>query len=146
MTIVRPLRYISVNPWENLRRLQEEFSDFMADTLHEVSAGYPPVNVWYNQERAVVEAELPGVAKEDLEIDVLGNTVTLKGERRPKANQGAASTLREERQYGKFGRTIQLPFDLAGDGVQASLKAGVLTLTLPRKEEDKPKRVQISAA
>ena len=144
MTIVRPLRYMPVSPWEGFRRLHEELNDFVYDALREVSSGSPPLNVWYNEERAVIEAELPGVVKEDLDLEVVGNSVTIKGQR--KRQNGKGPVLREERDYGSFGRTIQLPFDVNAEGVQASLQRGVLTLTLPRREEDKPKKVQISAS
>ncbi len=145
MAIVRPLRYVRVNPWESMRRLQEELNDFMWDTLHEVSSGYPPINVWYNDERAVVEAELPGVTKEQIDVEVLGNTVALRGARKASEPAEGQTLIREERSYGGFGRTVQLPFQIDHNGIEASLQRGILTLTLPRKEEDKPKKVQIAA-
>ncbi|MGI6525558.1 MAG: Hsp20/alpha crystallin family protein [Bdellovibrionota bacterium] len=143
MTIMRPLRYFRLDPFDSLRRLQEEFGDIIWDTVREVSSGHPAINVFYDKNKATLEAELPAVKKEDLEIEVLGNSVTLKGSRK---RSEADSALREERSFGAFSRNIQLPFEINSNGVEATLQNGILTIVLPRKEEDKPRKVQISAA
>ena len=143
MTITKPLRYLGFDPFDGLKRLQEDFGDFLWDTVREVSSGHPPMNVFYDENKATLEAELPGVKKEDLEIEVLENNVTIKGKREHQKND---DVLRSERTYGTFSRSIQLPFDVNTECVEATLQNGILTISLPRKEDEKPKKVQISAA
>ena len=137
----KALRYLRFDPFEGLKRMQEDFGDFLWDTVREVSSGHPPMNIWYDTDKAILEAELPSVKKEDLEIEVLGNNITIKGSRKlPEDEQ----IVRQERTYGSFSRNVQLPFEVNPEGVEASLSKGILTITLPRKEEEKPKKVQVS--
>lgn len=139
---MRPFRYLTLDPFESLQNLQSDFGDFLWDTIREVSAGHPPVNVYYNEECAIIDAELPGVKKEDIGIEVLGNTVTLKAERKQPEGE---NILRQERYYGSFNRSIQMPFELNPDAVEATLQDGVLSIKLPRKEDEKPRKVTINS-
>ena len=108
-------------------------------------ATFPAVNVWEDNENLFVEAELPGFELNDLEIYVNGeNHLSIKGERRQPEVEGA-SWHRRERGYGSFNRTIELSSDVDADKVSANLKAGVLTITLPKKEEIKPRRIEVKA-
>jgi len=141
MSIVKPLNYFRLDPFYGIKQIQD-FGDFLWDTVKEISTGRPAMNVYYDENKAILEAELPGVKKEDLEIETLGNTVTIKGLKDPTKGD---NFIRSERSYGKFSRNIQLPFDINTENVEATLQRGMLTITLPRKAEDKPKKVQISA-
>jgi HSP20 family protein len=106
---------------------------------------YPLVNVWEDNERVFVEAELPGMKLEDLEIYVTGgDQLTISGERKEPAGNGAA-WHRRERGYGKFTRMIELPGPVDEEKVEAQLKLGVLTVTLPKREEAKPRRITVKA-
>ena len=105
---------------------------------------YPATNVWTNEDGAVVSAELPGVVPEDIDISVVNDTLTISGARKPEEAEGATYT-RRERGHGEFTRTFQLPFLVQGDRVKATFDNGVLHITLPRAEEDKPKRIEVKA-
>lgn len=116
-----------------------------ADRLSVAPAQYPAVNLWEDVENYYAEAELPGIALDDLEIYVnAGTQLTIKGERKePACEQG--SWRRQERGYGKFAKTVELPGPVNDDAVAASLRQGVLMLTLPKREESKPRRIEVKA-
>ena len=103
---------------------------------------YPPLNLWEDDERYGVEAELPGMQLDDLEIYVHGNQLTIKGERK-EAKLEKGVWHRQERGYGTFTRVIELPSDVSGEAVDAGFKQGVLTIMLPKREETKPRRIQV---
>ena len=106
---------------------------------------YPPLNVWENDDSLFVEAELPGFNLEDLEIHVTGeNQLSIKGERRP-PELGAGNWRRQERAYGTFSRVFELPISVEGDGVSAAYTNGVLTIALPKKQEAKPRRIEVQS-
>ncbi len=111
-------------------------------------AGFGPFacDMYETDEDYVVTAALPGLKPEDLEITVQGNMLTISGEVKPEehADEKANYHVRERR-YGKFFRQIALPAGIEGDRVQAHLENGVLTLTVPKAEELKPRRIQIQA-
>jgi HSP20 family protein len=86
------------------------------------------------------------VDPENLDIAVHNDTVTLKGSRQPLKIAEDEALRRNERGYGQFSRTLTLPFRLSPDSVKASLQKGVLTLRLPRAEQDKPRKIQVKAA
>ena len=102
------------------------------------------MNVWTNEDGAVVTAELPGVAPEDIDISVVNETLTVTGTRSPEEVEGA-TYHRRERTYGRFTRSFQLPFQIDGEKVEASFEHGVLHIHLPRSEADKPRRITIKA-
>jgi HSP20 family protein len=105
---------------------------------------FPAVNVWQSESEVFAEAEIPGVKGEDLDISVVGNELTVKGTRQPMADEQAAFH-RRERGVGAFARVIRLPVDVDPDKVQASLRDGVLTVTLPKAEAAKPRRISITS-
>ena len=107
-------------------------------------ASYPLLNLWENDDRFFVEAEIPGMELENLEITVHGSQLSITGER--KAPAGEQTTWhRQERGFGQFSRVIELSEDMNPEGVEAILKNGVLTISLPRREETKPRRIEIKA-
>jgi len=115
------------------------------------AASYPAVNIWEAADGAAcrVEAELPGMRMENLEVTVLGNQLTLAGERKigpadeKDASWQGVSWLRRERGQGRFARTIALPWEIDADKVEARLHDGVLTVTLPKHESARPKKVKL---
>jgi HSP20 family protein len=143
------VRYRSRAPWEEMERLRREmdqlFSREFEPRLH-TPASYPAMNVWTNEEGVVVTAELPGVEPEDIDISVVGDTLTLSGSRQPDELQEGEQYHRRERGSGHFTRTFQLPFRVEADKVEAMFKNGVLHISLPRAEVDKPKKISIKAA
>jgi HSP20 family protein len=91
----------------------------------------------------VVTAELPGINLNDLEINVLGTSLTITGERSTDDLPEDAELHRRERLFGKFSRTIELPYPVEAGKVEATLEKGLLTIHLPRAEADKPKKIKV---
>jgi HSP20 family protein len=103
---------------------------------------YPPLNVFRQGDDFVVITELPGVQREDVDIQVKGNRVRIAGKKSVQFGEGA-SLHRRERIAGSFDRTIAIPVELDADRVKAEYRDGVLALFLPRAERDKPKSITI---
>jgi len=138
------------SPWNEMERLRREmnrvFANLSATSESRITPGYPAMNVWTNEDGAVVTAELPGIDPETLDIAVVKNTLTLSGEHKPLELEEGEVYHRRERGYGKFTRSFQLPFNVEGDIVEATYEKGVLNITLPRAEADKPRKITVKAA
>ena len=137
------------SPWREMERQQRDMNRLLAGTSRWPGWGsvpsYPAINVWTDQDGAVVTAELPGINPEDMDISVKNDTLTLRGSRVPDEVQEGETCHRRERGSGSFTRSLQLPFQVASDKVGASYQKGVLHITLPRAEADKPKKIAIKA-
>jgi HSP20 family protein len=134
--------------WSEVSRLQREM-DQLASQWGTSRSGrvarpaFPPLNVWEDQNNLHVEAELPGLCLDDLEIYVNGdNQLIIKGERK-QPELGEAAWHRQERGYGEFSRLVELPEQVEAEKVSANFKHGVLVVTLPKREEVKPRRITI---
>jgi HSP20 family protein len=101
------------------------------------------MNVWTNQDSVVITAELPGVNPEDIDISVMNDTLTLRGDQQVEAVQEGETVHRRERKCGAFNRSFQLPFPVEPGKVEASYERGILSITLPRAEADKPKKIAV---
>ena len=107
---------------------------------------FPPLNLWENDDNMFVEAELPGFGLDDLEIMVTGgNQLSIQGERKAPELEGG-TWHRRERGFGSFSRTIELPGYVDSDKVTAEFKYGILTITLPKREEVKPRRIEVKVS
>jgi len=106
------------------------------------SGAYPPINIFRKGDDAVAIAEIPGVNKSDLEIQVLGKTVRIAGRKAVQYGE-KASLHRRERPVGRFDRAFTVPFDIEADQVKAECRDGMLALYLPRAESDKPKTIAV---
>jgi HSP20 family protein len=130
-------------------RLQREmnhlFDDYYPTRFHRAPS-FPAMNVWSNEEGMIVSAEVPGVRPEDIDISVVGDTLTLNGERMPDEMNETSRYHRQERGYGKFTRSLQLPYTVNVGKVEATFTNGVLKVTLPRAEEDKPRKIAVKSA
>ncbi|HTQ39298.1 MAG TPA: Hsp20/alpha crystallin family protein [Pirellulales bacterium] len=104
--------------------------------------GFPAVNVWEDSDNLFVEAEVPGVKPEQLDVTVVGNELTIKGQR-PEEQQGDAAFHRRERGQGAFTRIVRLSSEVNADNVHAELNDGVLLLTLPKAEAAKPRKIKV---
>ncbi len=104
---------------------------------------FPALNAWETDEALVIEAELPGFSMENLDISLLERDLTIKGERKTETPEGA-NVLRSERGSPSFTRTVRLPFDVHGEGVNATLVNGVLTVTLPKAPEARPQKIKVN--
>ncbi len=109
-------------------------------------SAYPPLNVWISDEGLVVDAELPGVDPKDVEISVLGDELTLRGQIRAEEAPETGAYHQRERPHGEFSRTLRLPFRAEPGGVKATYKNGILRVTVPRHEEEKPRKITVEAA
>jgi HSP20 family protein len=103
---------------------------------------YPALNAWADDDNLHVEAEVPGLGLADLQISVLGDELCLSGERRDVVDEGT-TYHRRERSVGAFRRVLQLPYAGDADKVDARLTDGVLTITLPKAESQRPRRIEV---
>jgi HSP20 family protein len=128
------------------RLLRGAFSPAFGEGEVSTRTWAPPVDIYENGDNLVLKAELPGLSPEDVEIRVQDNTLYLKGERKFEKEVEEQSYHRVERSYGTFTRTFSLPNSIDADKVAANYKDGVLTLTMPKKEEAKPKTIKINVS
>ena len=134
-------------PLVGMNRLQNEMNRlFEQRRPARYSQGtFPPLNLWEDEDNLFVEAELPGFSIDDLDIYVTGeNQLSIKGERNyPDLENGTGH--RQERGFGEFGRTVELPANVDADKVSAELCHGVLKITLPKSEQAKPRKIMVKA-
>jgi HSP20 family protein len=135
------------NPFDALLRLQQALDTFRtSDWLEAGPSGggsYPPINAFRKGDDYVVIAELPGIDRADLDIQVKGNTIRLWGKKAAKYPE-KAGLHRRERPFGQFDRALTLPVEVDADKVQATYSDGMLAVLLPRAEHDKPRRIKLS--
>ena len=133
---------IGVDPFVDIGEIQRSMlEDFASGTC-----ACPAMNVWSAQNEAVVTAEVPGVDPKTLNLNVAGDLLTIEGERKPEdAGQNDVYHLRE-RGFGKFSRTIRLPYEIEKDAVKASCAHGVLRITLPKAKKLQPKQILVEAS
>lgn len=127
------------------RLLQDFFEDSgaSADGADDVPRWLPSLDIDETEDEFVVTAEIPGVDPNDVEITVVGNTLTIHGEVRREEEKSGRRRHRRERRYGEFVRVLTLPTSLDTDAVRASCRDGVLELHLPKRAEAKPKHIRI---
>ncbi len=138
-------------PWGEVDRLRREMDRLVGalsgDVGQAAAAGlYPPLNVYEEGSSYVVTAEMPGVDPADLEINVEGRTLTIKGERKGPDIPEGARYHRRERGYGRFSRAVTLPQPIEPEQVKAQSIDGVLTITLPKEAKAQPRRIQVQGA
>ncbi|HZU35505.1 MAG TPA: Hsp20 family protein [Gemmataceae bacterium] len=148
---MRQTRWQPYNPlWNQLQQLQSEMNHLFdrwdrGDGQTSVTAEYPPLNIWEETDALHVEAELPGIDLKDLEIYVTGERqLTIKGERRPVTIE-KGTWHRQERGFGAFARVLTLPIEVNREKVEARLENGILTITLPKRESAKPRKITVKA-
>ena len=134
----------AADPFQELRRLQRDINRLFSG-YETAGDAFPAVNIWANKENVVVTAELPGMDPASMDIAVQGDQFSLQGEK--KADELADSVVchRCERGSGRFMRTFRLPYEVDSSKVDAKYRNGVLTVTLPRQESSKPRKIAISA-
>ena len=142
-----------LNGIDPLSRFSAEVDRVFHDVLDRFAEGasweprtrlaFPPVNLWEDEQSLYLEAEVPGCDVDDLEITVSGRMLTLKGER--KAPFASRAYQRQERGIGRFTRELELPFAIEDGSVQAQLSHGVLTVTLPKAAEARPRKIAVQS-
>ncbi len=143
------------DPFRDLAIIQDRMNRLFEDTFARIrsredllSRGVwsPAVDIYETDDAVVVKAELPGVEKDDISIEVKDGVLTLKGERKFEKEVKEENYHLMEREYGTFQRSFSLPASIDQDKVTASYKNGVLEIILPKKEEVKPKQIQINVS
>jgi len=134
-----------VDPYSEMSRLRNEMNRLFSGGDYPFQAVYPAVNIWMNEDGAVVTAELPGIDVEEIDISVMGDTVTISGKRDAVALKEEESYHRKERNGSTFSRTLQLPFKVQDKAIEACYEKGILKLTLPRQEAEKPRKIAVKA-
>ena len=139
------------DPFRDLRNLQEEVNRLFTGNVGRsyddegIARGSwsPSVDIFENKEQIVLEAELPGMSREDFDLTIENNVITLRGERRFEKKEDTDNYHRVERAYGSFTRSFTLPNTVSGEGATADYRNGVLRVTLPKREETKARRIEI---
>ena len=142
-------RYRTPSIWQEMNRLRQDMNLLFGDLSPSrvaTAPSYPAINVWTDENSALIIAEIPGISQEDIEIHVTGDTLTIRGERKPDELPEDARYHRQERSFGKFNRNIQLPYTVDVDNVVANFKSGILEIVLPRIEAEKPKKITVKTS
>ncbi len=143
---------IKYDPFRELRSLQDEMNRIFSGNVpgrfsHEdmASGGWSPsVDIYESEGEIVLEAELPGMGRDDFELSIENNVITLKGERSFEKKQEGDNYHRVERAYGSFTRSFSLPQTVSAENTKADFKNGVLRVSLPKKEEAKSRKIEVS--
>lgn len=140
------------DPFRELRGLQDEMNRLFMTSVPRgfgqedlASGGWSPsVDIYESENEIVLEAELPGMQREDFEVSIENNVITLKGERSFEKNDQGDNYHRVERAYGAFTRSFSLPRSVSADGTSADFKNGILKVSLPKKEEARARKIEVS--
>lgn len=139
-------------PFRELESLQSEMNklfDLSLGRWPERTTGLmegawsPAVDVYDSKDNIMVKADIPGIKKEDIDVSVHGDILTIKGEKKQETETKEKGFIKTERFYGSFNRAVALPVEVDASKVKASYKGGVLELVLPKKEEAKPKQIKV---
>ena len=141
----------SLDRWSNLRDEMNSLFDapFWANTMREAQlfTGWTPaLDLYQTNDDVVAVVELPGMRKEDIDLSMQDGILTISGERKEEAAADGEKTARTERFVGKFRRSISLPTRVDANKVNATYKDGILTVTMPKAEEVKPKQIQVNVS
>jgi HSP20 family protein len=143
----------TLNRWEPFRgaaTLQEQVNRLFGNALEHtpeesnLTSWAPAVDIYETEQELVVKADLPEVDAKDLDIRVENNILTIRGERKFEKKVNEENYLRVERAYGTFSRSFSLANTVNSEAIRAEYQNGVLTLTIPKREEAKPKQIKVS--
>jgi HSP20 family protein len=140
------------SPFDRIFGLRNELNRLFDNPLTELARSteffnvwVPPLDLYEDKDHLTVKVELPGMKKEDIALSVHEGALSISGERKEQNGHEDSETYRSERLYGKFNRTVTLPSPVAVDKIKASYKDGILTVTLPKTEEAKPRQIEVNA-
>jgi HSP20 family protein len=149
----------SVTPWRPFMGVTERGMDRMLDDFFgrrtrpwwperwfradELDVRAPAVDVFEEKDDIVVKAEIPGMDKDNIQVNLTDHTLTIKGEKKKEEEVKEENYFRSERSYGTFLRTVELPRDVHADKVKATFKNGVLEVRMPKTEEAKAKEIKV---
>ena len=139
-------------PFDGLNRIQSRINDLFEETFGRPRATsnspagvwFPPVDILESKDSYLIRAELPGMKKEDFNLELHDGTLTLSGERKFEEPANGVEYHRVERVSGKFSRSFYLPQTIKSDGIKATYRDGILEIHVPKAEEAKPKQIAIS--
>lgn len=135
--------------WSEMDRLQREMNrlfDRTAGQRAQMAASFPAINIWASEDRQVLTAEVPGFDPDEIEVKVIGDVLTISGRREPEEHPADVRYHRQERGYGSFTRSVELPYQVDAGKVEATFKNGIIEIELPRAEEDKPRKITVKSA
>jgi HSP20 family protein len=139
----------AVDRWSNLRDELNPFFELpfwssFARTGQLFTGWWPALDLYQSNDNVIAVVELPGMHKEDIEISLHDSTLTISGERKRESSSTGENAERTERYIGTFRRSVALPTRVDAGKVSATYRDGILTVTLPKAEEVKPKQIQVS--
>jgi HSP20 family protein len=143
------MKLTRISTWPTLGRLndlRDEIDRIFEAPLARTSEflGWAPAfDVYEEKDNFIVKAELPGLKKEDINVSLQDGSLIISGERKSETKSEGAEVYRAERYFGKFQRSVSLPTPVAANAVAAEYKDGILTVTLPKSEEAKPKQIEV---
>lgn len=147
------MNLVTWDPYRELGSLPSRFNRVFGalaprerDEELSLGAWIPPVDIMEEKDRILLTAELPGFKENDIEIQMEGNVLTLRGERKTEVEKEGRTFHRMERSYGQFVRSFTLPNNVDREKIKASFGDGLLQIELPKREEAKPKQIKISAS
>lgn len=132
----------TVSEWDRL--MSDVFTDRFEDTS--LSEWTPAIDITEDSDSFVVVADLPGLTKKDISINIKENMLTVSGERKSEIKDDSKNYCRTERRYGAFKRSFQLTDQVIAEKISANFKNGVLTVSVPKAEEVKPKEIEIKVS
>jgi len=140
---------VNLHPGAEFRAIEEVFDRLVGASQRPsngqgIPAGTLPVDITEREGKLLVRAAVPGIAPEELEIQIEKNVLTIRGEAKYEATTEDEKVYRREVNYGKFARSIRLPEGLNLDATDAEFKNGVVTISIPRLPEEKPKSVKVN--
>ena len=149
MNLVRFQRPDIWNAFDQLTSFRDEINRFFESSYKNGSSDVlntwaPALDVYEDNGNLFVTAELPGMKKEDIDLSLHENTITISGERRNEKKYEGGDTAREERFFGRFTRSLVLPKSVDAAQVKANYQDGVLTVTLPKAEAARPRQIEVS--
>jgi len=133
------------DPLREMQRLHREMSRVFSGIEQPLNQEDPLVNAWVGEQDVIIVAELPGVDPAKVDISVVGDTLTISGSREAVPLKEGESYHRQERSYGRFSRSLQLPFHVEAGKVEAKYERGILKIVLPRAEADKPRKIEVKS-
>ncbi len=148
------MNIVKYDTFRELRNLQDEMTRLFAGTVprgfdrEELGGGawMPSVDIYEDKDKLVLEADLPGINREDFDISVENNVITLRGERKFEKKVDGDNYHRVERTYGNFTRSFTLPQSVTADGATAEFENGILRVSLPKREETKARKIEIAGS
>ncbi len=132
-----------LDPYWPFMQLRREISHLLDGYDVGGRTEFPALNIWEDKDNFFAEAEIPGIAQDELEVFTIGDELTIRGQRKPMTGKGV-NYHRQERGTGQFERVVTLPAEVDANKVEAHLHNGVLTITMPKAEQAKARKIQVN--